>query len=687
MNDTKKFLEFFLEPALSLNTRLFLSAFKGKQVFTVGIQEDYFKSCKKFITENKDHNIYVCCGLQDSEHPPPDKKHRLKQNQVDYITSVCCDIDVASGSHADSKNLCPDVETAVSFLRLLPCPPTFIVETGHGIHGWWMLSEAYCLTPDEKVEPKTSDIYRLRKRFITDYLTLQVSNFCAGRGIREFRLDAVYNLDRLMRLPGTMNYNGSKHVPCRIAWVDSGKGFHHFEDLWNLVSDVGAFNKDDIIVADKVPEIEIRKDDDLIFDGLSEHVRLLLETEKEDNSLLWQTWAHDRWDAIDQSQSWYDISLLVQFLRAGISEEDAVQAIRVNRAIFDKVHPDKVNREDYYRKTLAQALSMVANSDIDTRQVTEKVAKIATEGSEDDSKPVLPLTQKDTDKQSRLEHIIEKVQQAVGPIEEEPIEFEDCYRFLINNGIPLKEIIQKVSKDGQPLEKYLVFMDGTRVKFSQSLDMLTTNRNGYLRFASLMADVEHPVKGNYDWRDPKWKAFDVNAALSSPELYALRCLLALRRSVIEVVSAEDIYLQYLLQYLLQDADVVSIKQVKNDKKAADLIKQGVVVISHVKLGKSKHTKPEPVIFVDMISFCEYVALQQKNLPPQEIIAKIDFILKERYKIKKSIGQWIIRTGSKKKTRSVFTMRLPLEIFNQIAGIRIHRLSQLAMQDINQAREA
>lgn len=103
-------------------------------------------------------------------------------------------------------------DTVINVLETLPFPPTIIVNSGGGIHGWWLLSEA-----QDARDPQITDTLR------------QIAHVLAGDL-------ACAEPARIMRLPGTMNskaatldvYNGKAFV-CEVL-SDNGKSWH-FEEL------------------------------------------------------------------------------------------------------------------------------------------------------------------------------------------------------------------------------------------------------------------------------------------------------------------------------------------------------------------------------------------------------------------------------------------------------------------------
>lgn len=116
------------------------------------------------------------------------------------ITSLWVDIDIAGPNHA-SDRLPPDMDSALAMLADFPLKPTAIVKTGGGIQAWWALAEPM----------DAGDARRVLARWRATWAQI------AER--RGWHLDNVFELARVMRLPGTTN---RKNAPTavRIAKAD-----------------------------------------------------------------------------------------------------------------------------------------------------------------------------------------------------------------------------------------------------------------------------------------------------------------------------------------------------------------------------------------------------------------------------------------------------------------------------------
>jgi len=121
----------------------------------------------------------------------------------------------------DTGKMGLDKDTVVSELRSLPFPPSVIVDSGGGLHAYWLLNEAIDVSADAPDATASEEA-------VTGALK-QLAGICAGD------LN-VCDLARVMRLPGTLNTkpdvvaaSAGVLVGCRVleaAWVR-----HEFDDL------------------------------------------------------------------------------------------------------------------------------------------------------------------------------------------------------------------------------------------------------------------------------------------------------------------------------------------------------------------------------------------------------------------------------------------------------------------------
>ena len=141
-------------------------------------------------TESKQgQDVYVGCGLSSEDFG---RNKRCPANKIIGLPGFYADIDIADPVHKKA-HLPPTLDEAIALVTGHGFDPTLIVHTGHGIHVWWLFKEIWDLTEDSE-RNKAAELSRRL------FCTLQ--NRCKEKG---WDLDSVFDLARVLRIPGTMN--------------------------------------------------------------------------------------------------------------------------------------------------------------------------------------------------------------------------------------------------------------------------------------------------------------------------------------------------------------------------------------------------------------------------------------------------------------------------------------------------
>ena len=127
---------------------------------------------------------------------------RGDESAVSYQTAVVVDIDIYSDAHK-SNNLAATFEEAKSFL---PFPPSIIINSGYGLHAYYIWKEPFAVTDANREEIKR------RNNLLIDVVRQRAN----GK-----KIDGVGDLPRILRTPGTKNYKlGKENAPmCHIVEV------------------------------------------------------------------------------------------------------------------------------------------------------------------------------------------------------------------------------------------------------------------------------------------------------------------------------------------------------------------------------------------------------------------------------------------------------------------------------------
>lgn len=127
---------------------------------------------------------------------------RVRRQDVACIPAYFMDVDTSADEAKAGKRIPADVPQAVEALMSLPCPPSALVQSGHGLHAYWLL--------DQPVPP--SDAPALRA------FADAVAAATGYTGLDTHASEPA----RILRIPGTMNYKHGDMLPVRL--LDEGTG-------------------------------------------------------------------------------------------------------------------------------------------------------------------------------------------------------------------------------------------------------------------------------------------------------------------------------------------------------------------------------------------------------------------------------------------------------------------------------
>lgn len=132
----------------------------------------------------------TCCiwfGVCTRKHQLADGK-RGGADDCCQLVGLWSDIDVAGPNHKGAHQLPPTIDAAHELINSFPLPPTAIVRSGGGLQGWWMLHEPI---------PADTAAQAL--------LNAWGATWAEHARRRGWHVDNVFDMARIMRLPGTQN--------------------------------------------------------------------------------------------------------------------------------------------------------------------------------------------------------------------------------------------------------------------------------------------------------------------------------------------------------------------------------------------------------------------------------------------------------------------------------------------------
>lgn len=150
------------------------------------------------IQDDKD----VYCGLGGAMQEIKSNERPLANN-VAFIPCLWMDIDILGPAHVQ-KDLPATVEEVLSILPDF-LAPSITVSSGHGLHMYWLLKEAWIFdTQDEN----------LRASNLMIRLQAYIKSLASERG---WKFDSTADLSRVLRVPGTLNHKLGQKQPVYIT--------------------------------------------------------------------------------------------------------------------------------------------------------------------------------------------------------------------------------------------------------------------------------------------------------------------------------------------------------------------------------------------------------------------------------------------------------------------------------------
>lgn len=159
---------------------------------------------------------------------------RGDKEDIAYLTCIAGDYDVHGPAHT-AENLPPSKDVVLEHLSSLPKPPTVVIDSGYGIYGFWIFRKPYA-TPDPERRLKAAGVVSGYGKHLTQQLR--------DRG---WALDYTFDLPRMLRVPGSLNFKLETPVQSKI--IDSSGPYYDFEDFEDFEETVGPA-KDDVFEAD-----------------------------------------------------------------------------------------------------------------------------------------------------------------------------------------------------------------------------------------------------------------------------------------------------------------------------------------------------------------------------------------------------------------------------------------------------
>lgn len=274
------------------------------------------------VEQWEDRDVYVGVGLSPRDYGP---KQRCAAADIIGVAGLWADIDYVDPAHKKA-NLPPDEESALALVKAMGPEPSVVVHSGHGIQAWWLFTEPWIFEGQAEYE----EAARLAVRWNH---TLKVR--AAEHG---WVVDSVFDMARVMRLPGTTNCKREPRVPVRVlAWNEVRHNPSDFEDY---LADETALRF--LSAPYRVGELKVQP---LVEPGYGKLTALLDNSRKA--KAVWE-----RSGTQLPSASEWDLALASHAVMGGWEDQEIADLLIAYRR---KHGEEPKNRQDYLARTIAKA--------------------------------------------------------------------------------------------------------------------------------------------------------------------------------------------------------------------------------------------------------------------------------------------------------------------------------------------
>lgn len=307
--------------------------------------DEFDKVKEKYEGKN---DVYIGVNTRKESY---NKNKRGGKKDIDQVYSLWMDLDIKSGDH-QKDNLFTDLSSFFDTIEKNKLhKPTMTVQTGGGYHLYWLLKEPYNIESEED-------------RLKIEAMCKEWQDTFAILGDKE--IDATWNVDRVLRLPDTINNKYGNKVEL-INQNDRRFTLNDFELIIGNCEDTVEQIKSPESASGGKYEFEIDKNANPPFDKFN--------ALKENSDKFRETWNQKRKDMKDSSQSGYDLSLATFLVKSNWDNQEIVNALVKNRLKHGN-NVQKISRKDYYYRTIKKARQTIekenANDQLDTYSVMSK---------------------------------------------------------------------------------------------------------------------------------------------------------------------------------------------------------------------------------------------------------------------------------------------------------------------------
>jgi hypothetical protein len=288
-------------------------------------------------------NVYHGCGLLSRDLGP---KRRGGKPDVCEAPGLWLDIDLKSSKKPMGI---PDLETAMGLIESLPVQYTMAVNSGNGMHVYYLFKEAWQL-PDDVKRAKFEEKNKL--------LLSAVQMRAKENG---WEIDSVCDCTRVLRPPGTFNFKDPKNPKSVKILNNSGPRYADPQKDFDILKDLACR-----VTLPAAPALTISAaDKSKVAGGLTFESNANPPADKmlelsEVHEMFKPTWNNARGNTInDKSPSAYAQSLAIMALQVGWDDQEVTNLIIAFYKKHDHDLFKKHNPADFIPRTILRAKNFI----------------------------------------------------------------------------------------------------------------------------------------------------------------------------------------------------------------------------------------------------------------------------------------------------------------------------------------
>jgi hypothetical protein len=272
----------------------------------------------KLAKQTTKANVYWPIGLRTQRLT---HSQRGEERDIAAIIAFVADVDFQDETHPYAP---ADEPAAMKLIDAFPLRPSALVHSGHGLQATWLFKEPWTFDDHEE---------RLEAKQLSMAWWHTLSTIASRQS---YELDAVHDLTRVMRVPGTMNVK-DRPVPVELRWL--GPKRYNPPDFEPYLAELPVTQ-----TTQPLPAV------DLNAEFPAEKHKALCANIKE----FERTWQHTREMPRDNSCSGYEMSLAATMVQAGWSDDEITATLRDHRRRWGQDKPDKITNANHYARTIAK---------------------------------------------------------------------------------------------------------------------------------------------------------------------------------------------------------------------------------------------------------------------------------------------------------------------------------------------